>query len=251
MAADFTQRLLIEAGINPGMRVLDVGCGSGDVSFLLAQLVGEEGQVVGVDRDARPLALARERAATLGLSNLRFVEGGFDAFAAEPATFDAAVGRRVLMYQPEPIVPLSHLLNALRPGGVVVFQEHDSAMVLCLPASLPLHQQVRGWIWETVECEGANVHMGLALETALTGAGFAVECVRAEAVLISPAMQHPIASIVLAMLPRIITHGVVGEEEIDIETLGERLTEERTNANTTFVWELIFGAWGQKPDQSQ
>lgn len=129
MAADFTERLLSDAGITPGMRVLDVGCGSGDVSFLLAQLVGEEGQVIGVDLDSRPLVLARERAATLGFANVSFQEGGFDLFSDEPASFDAVVGRRVLMYQPEPIEHLHHLLNALRPGGLIVFQEHDSAMV--------------------------------------------------------------------------------------------------------------------------
>ncbi len=250
MAEEFTRRLLIEAGITTGMRVLDVGCGSGDVSFLLAQLVGEEGQIAGIDRDATPLAMARERAETLGITNIRFMEGGFDAYANEPDTFDATVARRVLMYQPDPLEPLRHLLGALRPGGLVVFQEHDSATVQNGTNTLPLHECVRTWIWETVKREGANLHMGFGLATALAQAGFAVEAVRAEAVLITPTMHHHAATIVRAMLPRITSHGVATEQEIDIETLDQRLTDERIKANTTFVWELVFGAWARKPDQS-
>jgi len=53
-----THRLLVDAGIAAGMRVLDVGCGSGDVSFMLAQMVGEDGQVVGVDRIPARLELS-------------------------------------------------------------------------------------------------------------------------------------------------------------------------------------------------
>src|SRR5262244_2296179 len=56
-----TRQFLIEAGIAPGMRVLDIGSGAGDVAFLAAQLVGPAGQVVGVDRSATALARARTR----------------------------------------------------------------------------------------------------------------------------------------------------------------------------------------------
>src|SRR5712691_4803629 len=58
-----TRRFLVEAGIAPGMRVLDVGSGVGDVAFLAAQLVGDTGEVVGTDRSAAALAVARGRAA--------------------------------------------------------------------------------------------------------------------------------------------------------------------------------------------
>lgn len=55
------------------MRVLDIGCGRGDVALMVARLVGEKGEVLGVDRDARPLAAARERAR--GFANVTFAEG--------------------------------------------------------------------------------------------------------------------------------------------------------------------------------
>src|SRR5688500_3219381 len=68
-----TERFLVEAGIGPGMRVLDVGCGVGDVSLLLGELVGPKGAVIGVDRDPRALALARQRA--IGREQVTFLEG--------------------------------------------------------------------------------------------------------------------------------------------------------------------------------
>src|SRR5215470_14248779 len=68
-----TERLFRAAGIGPGMRVLDVGSGVGDVAFLAAELVGAGGEVVGVDVDAGALEKARSRARTLGHGNVRFV----------------------------------------------------------------------------------------------------------------------------------------------------------------------------------
>lgn len=70
-----TERLLRDAGIGAGMRVLDLGCGVGDVSFMIARLVGETGRVVGLDSDARALDTARQRASEGELSNTDFALG--------------------------------------------------------------------------------------------------------------------------------------------------------------------------------
>ena len=66
LVAPLTRRLFGNAGIRSGMRVLDIGSGSGDVTFLAAQLVGPEGSVVGVDRDPAQVAFAEERAKAAG-----------------------------------------------------------------------------------------------------------------------------------------------------------------------------------------
>src|SRR5215831_12348172 len=86
-----TERLLRDAGVGPGQRVLDIGSGVGDVAMLAARLVGPTGVVVGVERDAGTMAKARHRVAAAGLHNVSFMEadvGHVDS--TEP--FDAVVG---------------------------------------------------------------------------------------------------------------------------------------------------------------
>src|ERR1700742_4595671 len=70
-----TRMIFAHAGIRPGMRVLDLGCGAGDVSFVVADMVGSSGSVVGVDRSREALDRAQARAGQRGLSRVRFVEG--------------------------------------------------------------------------------------------------------------------------------------------------------------------------------
>jgi SAM-dependent methyltransferase len=242
-----TGRLLVDAGISSGMRVLDAGCGRGDVSFLIAGLVGEQGQVLGVDRDAHQIAAARERAREHGFSNITFAEGDLCARSPEHGIFDAIVGRRVLMYQPDPADAIRRLVRALRPGGLVIFQEHDSTMTPGRLTPLPLHERIHEWIWRTVEREEANIHMGFNLRSALVQAGLVVEHVRAEAIVQTPEMSYPVGAIIRAMLHRIVQHSVATEEEIDVDTLDRRLVEELEKANATYIGDLVFGAWARKP----
>src|SRR3954447_11004730 len=75
MFQPFTRQFLIEAGIAPGMRVLDVGTGAGDVAFLAASMVGATGAVVAVDRSATALALAEARARSMEFRNVSFRAG--------------------------------------------------------------------------------------------------------------------------------------------------------------------------------
>src|SRR5438067_3864384 len=72
--APYTERLFREAGIGPGQRVLDLGSGVGDVSILLARIVGQTGEVVGIERDPVSIERASARVAEVGLRNVRFIK---------------------------------------------------------------------------------------------------------------------------------------------------------------------------------
>jgi len=111
-----TRRFFRDAGIVPGMRVLDVGSGVGDVAFLAAELVGETGEVVGVDRAPAALVAATRRADALSLRNVSFCEGD-PAEMTFKQPFDAVVGRYVLMFQHDPTTMLRKLVAHVRPGA--------------------------------------------------------------------------------------------------------------------------------------
>ena len=119
-----TRRLFEAAGLRPGMTVLDVGSGAGDVALLVAELVGPTGTVVGVDVNPTVLVTARERAAARGLARVRFLEGDVRTTAL-PDDFDAVVGRSILMYVGDPVEAVRAAASRVRPGGIVAFQDAD------------------------------------------------------------------------------------------------------------------------------
>ena len=93
---DLTADVVRRSGIERGMRVLDLGCGSGDASLLIAKMVGASGLVVGVDESAAAIDEAEKRATIAGRCYwTRFVRADPDTFAP-PERFDAVVARQTL-----------------------------------------------------------------------------------------------------------------------------------------------------------
>ena len=70
-----TRRYFLEAGLEPGMRVLDIGSGGGDVALLVAAIITESGEVVGIDRSPVAVDTAQARMQGLGLRNVSFRVG--------------------------------------------------------------------------------------------------------------------------------------------------------------------------------
>jgi ubiquinone/menaquinone biosynthesis C-methylase UbiE len=122
MLRPITERLLRNAGIDAGMRVLDLGCGAGDVAMLAAELVGPQGSVVGIDRSQEVLNVAKERAREGGLRQISFVQTPIEGFSPrEP--FDLVIGRYILIHQSEPVTLLRNAARLVRPGGALAFRE--------------------------------------------------------------------------------------------------------------------------------
>ena len=242
---EMTERMLDDAGIGLDMRVLDIGCGPGAVSLMLSRRVGNHGHVFAVDRNPQMLQAAREKAREAGVSNLTFIEGGFDVAFPERGALDAVVGRRVLMYQPDAAQAVAQLADAICTGGVIAFHEHDTVAISDGRISLPLHDRARAWLREMLRLEGANLHMGFELHAALSAAGLAVERVRAEANVLTPSAAYPVAAILRAVLPRLLQHGIATEADVDVETLDDRLAAERREAGATCLWEMVFCAWAR------
>jgi len=109
-------RMAAVAEVGSGQRVLDVGCGIGDPTLQVAVLVGPHGRVLGLDIAEGMIAIARERAAALGLSHAEFRVDDVTT-AALPAEFDVVLGRWSLIYLEDVPRVLERLRGALVPGG--------------------------------------------------------------------------------------------------------------------------------------
>ncbi|HUJ17898.1 MAG TPA: methyltransferase domain-containing protein [Nitrospirota bacterium] len=240
-----TARLISSAGIARGMRVLDIGCGNGLVSFLLLDAVGPEGEVVGIDINDKALEMAKSRAKENSISNLKFLKADISNQLTGLGIFDAVFGRRVLMYLQNPVLALKNISSMVKSGGVVAFQESDATITPGRIEVLPLHEKVNEWIWRTVEREGGNLHMGFELPRVLKESGFVVENVKAEAIIQGQKLHYPLATVVRAILPRIVAQGIATEAEIGIETLEQRLKDERPESSV-FISDLAFSVWARK-----
>lgn len=119
--------------LNPGMQILDVGCGNGTDLTALAALVGEEGLVVGVDHDPHVLQAAQE--AHRGRAEIRVVLSPAEHLPFAHRSFDAIRADRILQDVPELEKALSEMWRVLRPGGIVNLIEPDWQAVSVYPAS--------------------------------------------------------------------------------------------------------------------
>src|SRR3989442_14523252 len=110
------------AGIVPGQRVLDVGCGAGFDASLLAELVGPDGKVIGVDHSTAMAERATARLATSGLP-VEFRAADAHALPFEAGAFDVAWTERVLVHVADPAQVVREMIRVVRPGGSVVIAE--------------------------------------------------------------------------------------------------------------------------------
>jgi predicted O-methyltransferase YrrM len=246
--APFTRRFLLAAGIAPGMRVLDVGCGAGDVSLLAAELVGPTGEVVGVDRDPGVLAAARSRATATPWAT--FIQADFRALpVGEP--FDAVIGRCVLAHQTDPVAALRSLLPHVRPGGIVAFQEPDFDLAATVPP-LPTFDRTIAWIRTTFARGGAHLRMGTELFATFTAAALPPPAMQFDAVIGGGPDHHAydrIAAIVRSLLPKMEEWGIATADEVRIETLADRLRAEAVAAGAVLTSPASIGAWTRTADR--
>ena len=247
LIAPHTERLFREAGIGAGHRVLDLGSGMGDVSMLVAGLVGPSGEVVGIERDAASIERAQARVAAAGLRNVSFLNADLNNIVTD-RPFDAVVGRFILMFLPDPIFVLRSVSRLVRPGGVLAFQEPSWIPMLALGDRLPLWSCVLRSIHETILRSGANPEMGFALYSIFQEVGLPAPKMHLEIPLGSDVdFLRVISGLVCSLRPLAEQHNVSLEKLGDLDTLPDRICAEIAAANTVVSIVPLLGAWSRKP----
>jgi ubiquinone/menaquinone biosynthesis C-methylase UbiE len=244
-----TRVLLRAAGLAPGMRVLDLGTGLGHVAGIVAELVGPTGHVVGVDRSPDALAVARERAQALGLTNVGFEEGDATSWRAE-SPFDVIVERLLLFHAADPAAVVRHHVAAnLRPAGTFVAIDFDIGASRAEPF-VPLVDAALQWVQRAFRAAGAWPRIGAMLGTILDAAGLAdVRTFGVQEYLQphDPAGPGLLAGVVRSLSPAILQHGIATPEELDLPTLDQRIAGAVRDAGAVILPPTVAGAWGRRP----
>jgi len=232
--------LLQRAGLKPGMNVLEIACGGGDLAFDIGHIVGPSGQVLGTDIDQTKLDLATREAREQRLTNVTFL---FADITQSPAArdFDLIHARFVLTHLTNPAQALAHLRMALRPGGIIVLEDIDFRGYFCYPDCAAIWRYVQLYA-DTTQRKGVDANIGPRLPSLLCDAGF--ENIRmnivqpsgteGEVKLISPLTMENIADAVIA-------EGLATSEEID-RLVAELYAYART-PGTLGCMPRIFEAW--------
>jgi len=247
-----TAEVFRRAGLRAGMTVLDIGSGVGDVSLLAARLVGPKGAVLGIDRAASSVQTANGRATALGINHVRFEQADLDRFEADQ-TFDALVGRLVLLYLADPADILKRLSRHLRPGGIVALQEFDMTATSQVPPG-ELFLKVRGWLLAAFTAAGAQLDMGTKLYSSFLRAGFPPPDMTAATLIASgPATTGYgyMVGVLRSLLPLIQRTGIATASEIDIDTLAARMHEDALAHERVMFLPRVVGAWTALPGTQQ
>lgn len=237
-----TEHALRMAGLRPGMRVLDVGCGPGDVSIVASRLVGPTGTVIGVD-SADIVELARTRAAELSACDVRFQQCAIDDVALD-GPVDAVIGRFILMHLPEPVAAIRRLAGQIRPGGLIAFAETDITLAGSVPA-LPLWTAVKTAISETFSGVGVDPACGRTLHTLFVQAGLKPQLTLAGS--LGGPDEDDILNLVVDAWRSVYVLaqrlGTAPDELINLDTLLSRLQQELVDNDAIVVLPPMITAW--------
>lgn len=239
-----TRRLFAAAGLSPGMRVLDLGSGAGNVARLAAEFVGPEGSVVGVERDPEAVRRAAGAAQGAGYRNVEFREGDVSALPDELGVFDAVVGRLVLMYLPDPASVLRRAASLLRPGGLVCLHEADFTY-LWASVDTPAWRRLKSWVMEALTRIDADPRLGPSLFATFGAAGLPDPEMTMEAAVGGGERAYALGwvNVARAALPLLERFGIATADEVDPDALTGRLLAEVHAEGGVVVGPCLYGAW--------
>lgn len=240
-----TREVLRRAGLQPGMSVLDVGCGVGDVSMAAAELVGPTGSVHGIDRAPAALSLARARIHRAGLRNVTFADGDIYTFQPE-RKFDALAGRFILLHVPDAVGALRRLMGFLNTGATLAFIEMDIDHAGSVP-ELPLLARCIRIISDTYRKVGVEPNMGENLYATFRAAQLKPELTGMTRMTNASdeVIYGFVAQTIASLMPTIVQSGIATAAEIEVETLAERLREQAVAADLMVAMPRLVGAWAR------
>ncbi len=237
--------LLDHLQIRRGSRVVDLGCGPLGILDLLAERVGPEGEVLGVELESRFVEMAKGLMTERKLDVVRVIQGDAAATGLPSDFSDLAHGRLLLIVVPEPERVVAEMVRLVRPGGVIAVEEVDVYSWICEP-SHPAWTRLFNAFETLYREDSKDPRVGRRVPRMLRAAGLdKVDC-NVHARVNGPGDFHQEQLLLFVKLfwQRIIERGLLQEEEL--QTTFEDLRRHLADPGTLVVSPLLFQAWGYK-----
>jgi SAM-dependent methyltransferase len=239
-----TEALFRRAGLRAGMRVAELGCGSGNTACWVAEQVGPTGSVTAIDLSAGQVEQARKQAGRRHLQNIEFHVADAYSPRLPEGEFDLAYCRLVLMHLTRPAAALAALRALVRPGGVVVCEEMDLGCWLCDP---PAEAMTRFFALNTAlgERRGENFSLGASLHRLFREVGFARPEVEANFTLSLRGERKRLLGMTFAeFAPELVAEGLATPDEVDRIT--KNLIVLADDETTLFGFPLVAQVWAER-----
>lgn len=239
-----TRWLLEQTGVGPGARVLDLGCGPQGSLEVLAERVGPSGAIVGLEKNAETVALARAFVRERGLAGVEIVEGDARATGLPRASFDLVHARLVLVNVPKPEEIIREMVALSRPGGVVASHEADYLAHRCDPPH-PSWDRLFAVYEAYSRDNGVDLFIGRRMHGLFRAAGLVD--IRVNPLIHVYPPGHSRRYIFIDFLHNVRAHllarGLIGADELDAHL--RALQEHLARPDVLVVSHLFFQVWGR------
>jgi SAM-dependent methyltransferase len=241
-----TSQLFNKVGLKKGMNCLDVGCGGGHVTLLMATIVSPSGKVVGTDADGEILALAREDAQAANLDNVEFRQA--DASSSRwHREYDLVYARFLLSHLSEARNCLEAMVNACKHEGTVVIEDTDWSGNFCYPP-LAAYERLIELYQKVIQRRGGDSNIGPKLPGMLCDAG----AKEIEINVFQPAHIQGEAKLMARMTMERLADAVISEglaTQSEVRQIINDLDAAAANSEIVMSQPRIFQVWG-KPNKS-
>jgi SAM-dependent methyltransferase len=236
-----TEALLRGVGLRDGQRVLEIGCGNGNIACWVARQVAPHGSVLAIDNSADQVEQAREQARDRGLGNIEFQVADAYSPRLPEDSFDLVYCRLVLSHLTRPAAALAVMRGLARPGGLVVCEEIDLGCWRCDP---PAEAMTRFFALNAAlgERRGENFSLGASLHRLFRAVGFARPEVGANFALALRGEKKRLLGMTFAeFAPELVREGLASQEEAERVTAG--LLALADDETTLFGFPLVVQVW--------
>ena len=170
---EHSRNFLSRSGLREGMRVLELGCGTGSMTTWIANAVGKKGRVIALDASEKQIKIARNAIEESGVANVEFICSTVAALELPRDSIDLVYSRLLLMHLKNPELVLKSIKKHLKIGGIICCEEPHASSLITTPPNKQI-ESLNAIFIELGKLQGFDFNIGDKLLPMLKAAGYSI-----------------------------------------------------------------------------